>query len=108
MNRLGLVLLVASLVGCGAPTVCDRLPAVQSALSTKRGACAVTLTLGAASVCDLAFDSGRCSAADASGVGRIYDCYERLPSCVPGQEQSWLAQFSGCASAGSVSSTCRF
>ncbi|MDP3503579.1 MAG: hypothetical protein Q8S33_24810 [Myxococcales bacterium] len=93
---------------CGPPSVCDRLPGVQSVVTQRRGSCAVTLTLGTVDGCEAALSAGRCSAEDERGVGRVYDCYARLPACVPGSEVSWLSQLNACGAGSGISSTCRF
>lgn len=102
-------LVTAALVGaCGPPSVCDRLPGVQNVVTQRRGSCGVNLTLGTVDACDSAVNGGRCSTADEAGIGRVYDCYGRLPACVPGSELSWLSQFNACGAGSGISSTCRF
>lgn len=108
--RVRSVLVVSVLLqfACGPASVCDRLPPLQTAVTAKRGTCAVTLTLGSESTCNAALASGLCSTSDEAAIGRVYDCYGRLPNCVPGTESAWLAQFSACGMGTGISSNCRF
>jgi hypothetical protein len=93
---------------CGPASVCDRLPGVQNTLTQRRGRCAVTLTLGTVDSCESAVNGGRCSTTDERSIGRVYDCYGRLPACVPGSELSWLSQFNACGASSGISASCRF
>lgn len=109
ITRCLFVLVAAAFVSaCGPASVCDRLPGVQNTLTQRRGSCSVNLTLGTVGSCESALNGGRCSTADESGIGRVYDCYGRLPACLPGSELSWLSQFNACGSSSGISSSCRF
>lgn len=95
-----------ALAGCGPVSPCDRISAVGSTLTARRGSCAITITVGAKASCDSAYASGLCRPSDEASHHRAFDCLERLPVCTPGTELAWLAQFNACTAPSSLS--CRF
>ncbi len=95
------LVLAAAAAGCG--NVCDRADAAANSVRQKAAACKVTLTFTSRATCDRGIDS--CSDADVQTLNSIYDCQERLPTCVVGQEQAWVTQLNACAAAATSLST---
>jgi len=89
-------------VGCGNNDVCHRGPAVCADTQGKEAACptlATSLTCQAFSAAEMqkCEDSLKsCSAADLSAINAWYDCIERVPACVNGQQNSFQSAVAAC------------
>ncbi len=112
-TALGLGFVLSGLgVACSSsgPDICARLPDIENAAISKFSPCndggiSLPIVIPPTATCEARLAT--CSSADQSKLSSFADCVEGLPTCMPGQEDTWELEGALClAGLQGVSSSC--
>lgn len=89
--------LAMGLAGCGGQSLCERIDSVFRSTNDKGRPCGLALT-GFANFTKARCDQGikSCTDTDQKTISSGLDCLDRVPACVPAQQQTWTNQVNAC------------
>ncbi len=97
-------------VGCGG-SICDRAAGFNNTVKTKVSACPTLSGIVSTSTFDKAkCETGAksCTSDDNATINKFFDCIDKVPNCVAGQEAAFASASQACsASITSVSAACQ-